>query len=310
MSAAEVLPTVPTPETGPAASGRRSGSFWGDVLRRVRRNPAAWIGGVVIAAFVLVALLAPWLAPYPELATPGREYLRPTSLPGIGEIPEFPLGIDRFGGDVVSKLIWGAQASLLIGIASTFFGLLGGMVLGALAGAFGGWVDTIVMRVVDILLAFPGILLNIAIVALVARPGVGTMVIALAVNGWVRYARLARGQVLSMRELEYVVAAKAIGARPSAIMFKHILPNMLSPVVVMMSLSFGGVIAVEASLSFLGLGPQLDYSWGSLLDQGTTFSWITPRLAIVPGIAIMMVVLGSNLLGDGLRDYYDPKSKK
>ena len=112
MSAAEALPTVPTPEGGDAANApRRSGSFWGDVLRRVRRSPAAWIGAIVIAVFVLVALLAPWLAPYPELATPAREYLRPTSLPGIGEIPEFPLGIDRFGGDVVSKLIWGAQAS-------------------------------------------------------------------------------------------------------------------------------------------------------------------------------------------------------
>ncbi len=113
-----------------------------------------------------------------------------------------------------------------------------------------------------------------------------------------------------MRELDYVSAARSIGARPARVMFRHILPNMLSPILVMMSLSFGGVIAVEASLSFLGLGPQLDYSWGSLLDQGTTFTWVTPRLAILPGVAIMFVVLGSNLMGDGLRDYYDPKGKR
>jgi len=171
VSAAEALPTVPTPAGGDAATERRrSGSFWGDVLRRVRGNPAAWIGAVIIAAFVLVAVLAPWLAPYPELATPGREYLRPTSLPGIGEIPGFPLGIDRFGGDMVSKLIWGAQASLIIGIASTFFGLVGGMLLGALAGAFGGRVDATIMRVVDIMLSVPHLLLAVSIAAILGPP--------------------------------------------------------------------------------------------------------------------------------------------
>ena len=178
-----------------------------------------------------------------------------------------------------------------------------------LAGYYRGAVDEVLMRVVDVLLAFPGILLNIAIVALIARPGVGVMIFALALNGWVGYARVARGQVLSLRERDYVLAARAIGARPARIMWRHIFPNLLSPILVQMSFAFGGVILVEASLSFLGLGPQVDYTWGALLDQGTTYLWKTQRLALVPGLAIMLVVLGSNLLGDGLRDRFDPSAR-
>jgi peptide/nickel transport system permease protein len=228
----------------------------------------------------------------------------------LGPSWEHWLGTDQHGIDTLSQVLHGTRIAAIISASVVSLCAITGTLLGVIAGYYRGVVDEVVMRVVDILLAFPGILLNIAIVALIARPGIGTMVIALCVNGWVRYARLARGQVLAMRDLEYVSAARAIGARPSTVMFRHILPNMLSPIVVMMSLSFGGVIAVEASLSFLGLGPQLDYSWGSLLDQGTTFSWVTPRLALIPGIAIMLVVLGSNLLGDGLRDYYDPKGRR
>jgi peptide/nickel transport system permease protein len=266
-------------------------------------SPSAWIGLGLMSTFIFLAFFGPLLAPYSvDHQDLDARFLGPSAAHW--------LGTDQHGIDTFSQLLHGTRLAAIISSSVVFVCALTGTMLGVIAGYYRGVVDEIIMRIVDILLAFPGILLNIAIVALVARPGIGTMVVALCVNGWVRYARLARGQVLSMRELEYVHAARAIGARPSVVMFKHILPNMLSPVVVMMSLSFGGVIAVEASLSFLGLGPQVDYSWGALLDQGTTFSWVAPRLAIVPGLAIMFVVLGSNLLGDGLRDYYDPKGKR
>ncbi len=268
-----------------------------------RLSPSAWSGIILISSFGLLAIIGPWIAPYSVLHQDlDARFLGPSGAHW--------LGTDQHGIDTLSQVLHGTRIAAIISTTVVSVCAVSGTLLGVVAGYYRGIVDEVVMRIVDILLAFPGILLNIAIVALVARPGIGTMVIALCVNGWVRYARLARGQVLAMRELEYVTAARAIGARPSIVMFRHILPNMLSPIVVMMSLSFGGVIAVEASLSFLGLGPQLDYSWGSLLDQGTTFSWVTPRLALIPGIAIMLVVLGSNLLGDGLRDYYDPKGKR
>ncbi|MBT8491697.1 MAG: ABC transporter permease, partial [Deltaproteobacteria bacterium] len=176
-------------------------------------------------------------------------------------------------------------------------------------GYFGGKVDELIMRVVDVLLAFPGILLNIAIVALLARPGIGVLIFALCLNGWVGYARVARGQVLSVRELEFVTAARAVGVPASSIMRRHVVPNILSPIIVQMTFGFGTVILVEASLSFLGLGPQLPYTWGALLEQGSVFLW-RPRLALVPGLAIMLVVLGCNLLGDGLRDRFDPKRSR
>ncbi|MET4099248.1 peptide/nickel transport system permease protein [Agrococcus sp. UYP10] len=311
MSAAEVLPTVPTPETGPAASGRRSGSFWGDVLRRVRRSPAAWIGGVVIAAFVLVALLAPWIAPYPELATPGREYLRPTSLPGIGEIPEFPLGIDRFGGDVVSKLIWGAQASLIIGIASTFFGLVGGMVLGALAGAFGGWVDTIVMRVVDILLSVPHLLLAVSIAAILGRTPLAVM-IAIGVAQVPIFARLLRSSMLGQREADYVLAARTLGLGTGRITMSHLLPNSVGPVIVQATLTLATAVIDAAALSFLGLGggrPEAA-EWGRMLTYAQSELAIAPHLAFLPGICIMITALGFTLLGEALREAMDPRTRK
>ncbi|GAA1425067.1 ABC transporter permease subunit [Agrococcus citreus] len=311
MSAAEALPTVPTPEGGDAAASRRGGSFWGDVLRRVRRSPPAWIGAIVIAVFVLVALLAPWLAPYPELATPGREYLRPTSLPGIGEIPEFPLGIDRFGGDVVSKLIWGAQASLIIGIASTFFGLVGGMVLGALAGAFGGWVDTLVMRVVDILLSVPHLLLAVSIAAVLGRTPLAIM-IAIGVAQVPIFARLLRSSMLGQRESDYVLAARTLGLGTGRITMSHLLPNSVGPVIVQATLTLATAVIDAAALSFLGLGggrPEAA-EWGRMLTYAQQELAIAPSLAFLPGICIMITALGFTLLGESLREAMDPRTRK
>jgi len=263
-------------------------------------SPSAWIGMGLIALFLLTALVGPLVAPYSPIHQDLDHIL-------AGPSAAHWFGTDENGIDVLSELLYGARLALIISgivvaVCATF-----GTGLGILAGYYRGWVDEAIMRVVDVLLAFPGILLNIAIVALIAQPGVGVMIFALSLNGWVGYARVARGQVLSVREREYVQAARAIGAGPARIMWKHIFPNILSPILVQMSFAFGGVILVEASLSFLGLGPQLNYTWGALLDQGTTYLWQTQRLALVPGLAIMTVVLGSNLLGDGLRDRFDPK---
>ncbi|WP_413320893.1 ABC transporter permease [Agrococcus sp. 1P02AA] len=303
---------MPTP-TGPEAGGpqRRSGSFWGDVLRRVRRNPAAWVGAVVVALFILVAVLAPVLAPYAELDTPGREYLRPTELPGIGELPQFPLGIDRFGGDVLSKLIWGAQASLLIGIISTFFGLVGGMVLGALAGAFGGWVDSVIMRVVDILLSVPHLLLAVSIAAVLGRTPLAIM-IAIGVAQVPIFARLLRSSMLGQRSADYVLAARTLGLGTGRITMTHLLPNSVGPVIVQATLTLATAVIDAAALSFLGLGggrPETA-EWGRMLTYAQAELAIAPSLAFLPGICIMITALGFTLLGESLREAMDPRTRK
>jgi peptide/nickel transport system permease protein len=257
------------------------------------------------AVFVLAGLLGPWLAPYSphEMELEGQ-------FQGWGAAHW--MGTDQNGVDIFSAMLYGARLALIISVSVVFICATVGVLLGTLAGYLGGWVDELVMRVVDVLMAFPGILLNIAIVAAIAEPGVQTLIFALAVNGWVGYARVARGQVLTLREREYVAAARCLGASAPRIIGRHLVPNLMSPIMVQMTFGFGGVILVEASLSFLGLGPQMDYSWGALLDQATTFIWRPGGLyfALIPGAAIMLVVLGANLLGDGLRDRFDPRHKQ
>jgi len=271
-------------------------------MRRLYRRYGAGpiIGGALIVAFFLLASLGPLLAPFdPEsqnldhlLELPSRAHL---------------LGTDENGCDLLSQLLFGARLAAGISLSVVALCLVVGTAVGTIAGYFGGWVDETIMRVVDVLLAFPGILLNLAIVAIVPSAGVGVFVFALAVNGWVGYARVARGQVLEVREREFVVAARAIGASPWRVMLRHVVPNILTPLVVQATFGFAGVILVEASLSFLGLGRLHAYSWGALLAQGTTYLWRTQHLAMAPGLAIAAVVLGCNLLGDGLRDRLDPR---
>ena len=271
-------------------------------FQRLDLSPSTYVGIVLVGLFLFVALIGPMIAPYSPTAQDLDHILE-------GPSSAHWLGTDENGVDVLSEMMHGARLALIISgtvvlICSTF-----GTGIGIIAGYYGGKIDELIMRIVDVLLAFPGILLNIAVVALVARPGVGVLIFALTINGWVGYARLARGQVLSLREREYVAAARCVGASSKRIMWKHIFPNLLSPIMVQVSFAFGGVIIVEASLSFLGLGPQVNYTWGALLDQGTTYLWQTQRLALIPGAAIMLVVLGTNLLGDGLRDRLDPKQR-
>ncbi len=260
------------------------------------------IGAVLIAIFFALAIFGPLFAPYgPEVQ----------NLDHLLEAPSHAhwLGTDENGCDLLSQLLFGARLAAGISLAVVSLCLAIGLAVGTLAGYVGGLIDESIMRFVDILLAFPGILLNLAIVAMVPSAGVGVFVFALTVNGWVGYARIARGQVLQVREREFVSAARALGAKPGRIMLKHILPNILSPIMVQATFGFAGVILVEASLSFLGIGRIHAYSWGALLSQGTTYLWRTQHLAMAPGLCIALVVLGCNLLGDGLRDRLDPHSK-
>lgn len=261
---------------------------------------AARLGAALLAVFVLAAVLGPVLAP----SSPTRADLDARLLgPSLTHL----LGTDENGVDLLSEMLHGARVALEISTIVVSVCAVIGVTLGTIAGYFGGWIDEVIMRVVDVLLAFPGLLLNMAIVAVVKRPSTGIVIFALVVNGWVAYARVARAQVLSLRERDYVSAARAIGAGAGRIMRRHIIPNLLSPVLVQMTFGFGGVILVEASLSFLGVGPPLTYTWGALLEQGRGQIWNTQRLALVPGLAIAMVVIGCNLLGDALRDRLDPR---
>jgi len=276
-------------------------------VRKLKLSPSAWVGLVMLTTFVIVGVIGPWVAPYD---------VGPTSL-DLDHRFEGPsaahwLGTDGKGADTLSQLLWGARSALQLSFIVVAISSSIGLAVGTIAGWFRGVVDEVLMRFVDILMAFPGILLNIAIVATVARPGVGVMIVALCANGWVGYARVARGQVLALRERDYVTAAVALGASNRRVMFKHLIPNLMGPALVQMSFGFGGVILVEAALSFLGLGPQVDYTWGAMLDQARTFLWKDEWVkvyALVPGLAIMWVVLAANLLGDGLRDRFDPRNR-
>jgi peptide/nickel transport system permease protein len=259
-----------------------------------------WIGAALCTLFVVVALIGPLLQKRP----PGMQ-----DLDHLLEGPSLQhlLGTDENGCDLLTQICYGAR--LLLGLAAAVVALclVVGVLLGTLAGALGGWFDEVVIRIIDVLLAYPGILLNIAIAALVPRAGVGVLIFALAINGWVGYARVARAQTLRVREMEYVLAARALGVGPLRQVTRHILPNILSPILVQATFGAAGVVLVEASLSFLGLGPPVPYTWGALLAQGTTYFWRARHLLIVPGVAIALLVLGCNLLGDGLRDYFDPR---
>jgi len=275
--------------------------------KRIRLSPSGWVGLVMLSTFVLAGIFGPWIAPY-DVGLTSLDLEHRFEGPSAAHW----LGTDSKGADTLSQLLWGARSALQLSFIVVAISTTVGLAIGTIAGWFRGIVDELLMRVVDILMAFPGILLNIAIVAVVARPGIGVMILALCANGWVGYARVARGQVLALRERDYVTAAVALGASNRRVMFKHLIPNLMGPALVQMSFGLGGVIMIEAALSFLGVGPQVDYTWGAMLDQARTFLWKGDWVrvyAVVPGLAIMWVVLGANLLGDGLRDAIDPRQR-
>jgi peptide/nickel transport system permease protein len=218
--------------------------------------------------------------------------------------------MDELGRDILARILAGAQISLLVGLAVVGVSSVTGMALGSIAGYFGGTIDDLISRIIDVLMAFPGILLAIALVA-VLGPSLTNVVLALSVIGWVGYARLVRGQALRAREFEFVQAARALGAGPSRIVMRHVLPTAIPAVVVQATLGMAGAIIAEAALSFLGLGVQPPTpSWGTMLDAGRSHLFDAPHLTIFPGLAIALLVLGFNFLGDGLRDRIDPKLRK
>jgi peptide/nickel transport system permease protein len=259
------------------------------------------IGIFIVSLTVLAAVAGPFLTPYDARA---QELARRLERPSVSH----PLGLDELGRDILSRLIAGAQISLLVGVSVVGISSVVGMLLGSIAGYAGGRIDDAISRVMDVLMAFPGILLAIALVA-VLGPSLGNVILALSVIGWVGYARLVRAQALRTREFEFVQAARALGASASRIVLKHILPSAFPAVVVQGTLGMAGAIIAEAALSFLGLGVQPPTpSWGTMLDAGRSHLFDAPHLTLFPGLAIALLVLGFNFLGDGLRDRVDPRA--
>jgi peptide/nickel transport system permease protein len=261
------------------------------------------IGLLIVVVTALAALAGPHLSPYDPAA---QELARRLEAPSLAH----PFGLDELGRDILTRLLAGARISLLVGAAVVSVSSSVGMVFGSIAGYFGGRVDDVISRVIDVLMAFPGILLAIALVA-VLGPSLTHVVLALSVIGWVGYARLVRGQALRARELEFVQAARACGAGSARIVLRHVLPTAFPAVIVQATLGMAGAIIAEASLSFLGLGVQPPTpSWGTMLDAGRSHLFDAPHLTIFPGLAIAVLVLGFNFVGDGLRDRADPKTAK
>ncbi|MBI5527859.1 MAG: ABC transporter permease [Deltaproteobacteria bacterium] len=260
------------------------------------------VGAGITAAVVFVAIAAPMIAP-----GEGRGGVRLESQlqsPGAGRI----LGCDENGADLLGRIVLGARVAVLVGVLTVMVSLALGTAIGAMSGYLGGPVDELFMRVVDVLMSFPGVLLAIGIIAVTQSPSYASVVCALSATGWVGYARMARAQAQVLRGREFVLAAEAMGASPMRIVAAHLVPNMLAPLIVQATFGMAGAILAEASLSFLGLGPQDSSSWGALLDQGAQYLAIRWHMAVFPGIALFVTVLGLNLFGDGLRDMLDPKT--
>jgi len=280
----------------PAAPATLSADAW----QRFRRNRLALAGLVVVALLVVAAVGAPWLAP----ADPAKQSLiEKRARPGN----KFLLGADEFGRDILSRVLFGSRVALVVGLLSVAIALGLGLVLGCLAGFAGGWIDALIMRGVEVLLAFPYLLLAIAVVSALG-PGVLNTTIAVGIWGTPTVTRVVRGAVLAARESEYVSAARALGASAGEVLRRHVLRNILPTVVVYSTLFMANAILVEAALSFLGLGVQPPTpSWGLMVSSGRDFLLVAPHIATIPGLAIMLAVLGFNLLGDGLRDALDPR---
>ena len=277
-------------------------SPWKDSFRQLRKNRLAVIGLSVIIFFILVAIFAPLFTSY----TYNEQNLANRLHPPSGE---YWFGTDHLGRDIFTRLVYGARVSLMVGFIAVTGALVFGTFLGIVAGYFGRWVDMTISRIFDILLAFPSILLAIAIVAILG-PSLQNALLAIAIINIPIFGRLVRSRVISLREEEYIMAAKAQGMKHGRILFQHILPNSVAPIIVQSTLGFGTAILEAAALGFLGLGAQPPTpEWGQMLADSRDFIQLAPWTVIVPGIAIVLVVLGFNLIGDGLRDALDPKMK-
>jgi peptide/nickel transport system permease protein len=285
--------------------GAGGGGLWSDAWSRLRRNPGALVGFGLVASFVFVAIFAPLIAPYNPRAQ-DLSLLGNSCCPGPSGGHLF--GVDQLGRDELSRILYGARFSLLIGVVSVSAGLSIGLVLGSVAGYLGGFVDSLIMRCMDIMLAIPGLLLAIGIVAMLG-PGLYQIMVAVGVVNVPIFARLLRGSVLAQKENDFVLAARAVGVPKRAILASHILPNAVSPLIVQGTLAMATAIIDVAGLGFLGLGPQDPGTpeWGTMLTEVDRYLQSAPFLAIIPGVAIVISVLGFNLIGDGLREALDPK---
>lgn len=287
----------------PMQAAFRRQSEWWQAWRRFARFKPAVAGLVMIAFIALLAVFAPLVSPYDPYAI---------NTTAIGEAPSLahPFGNDEVGRDMLSRVIYGSRVAMLVGLSATGISLIIGVLVGATAGYFGGFVDAFLSRIVDALIAFPLLVLLIAMAAALG-PSLRNVIIIIGVTVWGQYARVVRAEVLSLREREFVVAARTVGATDSRIIIRHIIPNVLGPIIVLASLSVAGIILLEAALSFLGLGVQPPTpSWGSMLSAGRTYILTYPHIAFFPGLAIVVTVLGFNLLGDGLRDALDPRGSR
>jgi len=270
------------------------------ILRRFFRRPAAILGFAIVALFVFCALFAPFLAPYgpdqPDFSKARR-----------GPSPEHWLGNDELGRDLFSRLLYGARISGMIGVIAVAIGLVLGVPIGLISGFYGGWIDALMMRLVDVMLAFPSTLLAIGMVAILG-PGLTNAILAVGVVAVPVYVRLVRASTLSVKGLDYISAARALGASDARLMWRHVLPQCLGPILVQSSLQMAAAILAAAGLGFLGLGAPPDVpEWGTMLAKGRTYIFSAPHLTMYPGLAILLVVMGFNLLGDALRDALDPR---
>jgi peptide/nickel transport system permease protein len=273
------------------------------VIRVVRRQPLAALGVTLLLLFVGCAVFAPWLTPQDpaQLDLTGRL---------MGPSAAHWFGTDELGRDILSRTLFGARISLIVAVSVVGLSLIVGLVAGGLAGFYGGWTDTVVnVYVTNAFMALPGILLAIAFVAFMG-PGLGNVILALAISGWVGYARLVRGQVMAVKEKEFVEAARALGASDLRVMGRHILPNILQPLIVQAAIGMAGAVLAEATLSFLGLGvPPPAASWGSMLNDARSHLFDSPHLVFFPAMAVMLCVLSFNFIGDALRDWMDPRTR-
>jgi peptide/nickel transport system permease protein len=287
----------------PRDAARPPAGFWADALRRLARNRAAVAGGAIVVLFVAVAALAPALTPYEPLRGRLGARLQPPS-------PAHWLGTDELGRDLLTRILYGARISLQIQVAAVGLALAAGTALGLAAGYRGRWLDQLIMRLLDVLMAFPGIFLALAIIAALGT-GLGNVVIAIAIFLVPQFARIVRASILSLREKEFVEAARALGEGDLAIVFRYLLPNSLAPIIVQTSLRMATVLLTASALSFLGLGVQPPApEWGAMLSNARSYMLTAPHVATTPGLAIMLVVFGFNLLGDGLRDALDPRLRE
>jgi peptide/nickel transport system permease protein len=281
------------------------GGLWADAWRKLIRNPGAIVGAVIVSTFVVTAIFAPLIAP----DDPNEQNLALLNHgQAVGPSSEHWFGVDTLGRDEFSRIVYGTRYSLLIGLVAVVIGLSVGLLLGAIAGYSGGIVDSAIMRCMDVMLAIPGFLLAIGIVAMLGQ-GLGKIMVAVGIVNIPIFARLLRSSILAQKENDFVLAAKAVGVRGGTVLASHILPNAISPVIVAATLAMATAIIDVAGLGFLGLGPQdpATPEWGTMLTNANDYLVSTPFLAIFPGVAIVLVVLGFNLIGDGLRETLDPK---